>query len=150
VASDSEIITRHLVFVSAMNYLTKEDILDLHIYVVTTYGGLMGIASQDRLNTALNAPQQAMFGADLYPDLASKAAALLYMLIKSRPFIGANEGTGLLALLRFLHINGARLREEISSSELFWLIKSLNHSDMDKERLEEWLRENCEVVEERV
>lgn len=133
-----------------MNYITKEDILDLHMFVVTTYGGLMGIASQDRLQTALSAPKQTMFGSDLYPDIESKAAALLYMLIKSRPFVGANEGTALLALLRFLHINGVRLREEISSSELFWLVKALNHSDMDKERLEEWVRENCEVVEERV
>ena len=32
-----------------MNYLTKDDLLDLHIYAVTCYGGRLGIASQDRL-----------------------------------------------------------------------------------------------------
>lgn len=131
-----------------MNYLTKEDVLDLHTYVATTYGGLMGIASQDRLQTALSAPKQTMFGADLYPDLLSKAAALLYILVKSRPFVGANEGTALLVLLRFLTINHMRLRDDIGSSELFWLIKALNHSDMDKDGLENWLRENSQVQQE--
>jgi len=110
----------------------------------------MGIASQDRLQTALGAPRQTMFGADLYPDVPSKGAALLYMLVKSRPFVGANEGTALLTLLRFLALNGTQLRKDIGSSELFWLIKALNHSDMDKDGLENWLRENSEVVEERM
>ncbi len=125
-----------------MQYLTKEDVLDLHTYAVMRYGGLLGIASQDRLQTALNAPRQEMFGAELYPDLPSKAAALVYLLIKSRPFVGGNEITALMVLLRFLEINAAALRYDIGDSELFWLIRALNFSDMDKEGLEHWLRDN--------
>ena len=129
-----------------MNYLTSEELLDLHAYVLTRYGGLLGIASQDRLRTALDAPRQEMFGAELYPDLSSKAAAMTYMLIKSRPFVGGNECTALMALLRFLNLNGAALRYDIGHSELFWLIRALNHSDMDKERLESWLRDSLVAV----
>ena len=51
-----------------MNYLTKDELLDLHIYAVSPYGGRMGIASQDRLTTVLEAPRQIMFGTELYPD----------------------------------------------------------------------------------
>lgn len=125
-----------------MNYLTKEDLLDLHAYAVTRYGGLLGIASQDRLQTALNAPRQEMFGAELYPDVCSKAAVLMYLLIKSRPFVGGNETTALMALLRFLEINNAALRYDVGDSELVWLVRALNHSDMDKEGLENWLRDS--------
>ena len=125
-----------------MNYLSKEDVLDLHAYVVTRYGGLLGIQSQDRLHTALNAPTQTMFGAELYPDMPSKAAAMTYLLVKSRPFLGGNEGTALMALLRFLAINGVELHPEIGPDELFGLIRSLNHSELDKEGLEDWLRRN--------
>lgn len=125
-----------------MQYLSKEDILDLHAYAVMRYGGLLGISSQDRLQTALNAPRQEMFGTELYHDLCSKAAVLVYLLLKSRPFVGGNEVTALMVLLRFLDINGASLRYDIGDSELAWLIRAINHSDMDKEGLENWLRDS--------
>ena len=92
-----------------MVYLTKDELLDLHAYAITRYGGRLGVSSQDKLLTAIDSPRQAMFGAELYPDVASKAAALTFLLLKSRPFLGANETTALLALLRFLEINGAAL-----------------------------------------
>ena len=131
-----------------MNYLTKEELLDLHAYVVTRYGGLLGISSQDRLQTALGAPIQQMFGAELYPDLPSKVAALVYMLVKSRPFVGGNEGTALMALLRFLSLNGMALRPDIGASELVWLVRALNNSDMEKDGLENWLRSNLVEAKE--
>ncbi len=125
-----------------MNYLTKDDLLDLHAYAVERYGGLLGIKSQDRLQNALNAPRQVMFGAELHPDVVSKAAVLVYSLVKSQPFNGANETTALLALLRFLAINGLALRSVIDAAELGWVIRALNSSDIDKEGLEQWLRES--------
>jgi death-on-curing protein len=125
-----------------VNYLTKDDLLDLHAFAVARYGGLMGIKSQDRLQSVLNAPRQEMFGAELYPDVSSKAAVLVYMLVKSHPFMGGNEATALLALLRFFAINGASLRPEVADADLAWVFRALNHSDMDKEGLEQWLRES--------
>lgn len=123
-----------------MNYLTKDDLLDLHIYAVTCYGGRLGIASQDRMVSALSAPRQAMFGAELYPDLPSKAAAQTFLLLKSRPFLGANEVTALLALLRLLEINGASLGD-VRDGELVQLVRAINYSNVDREGVEIWLRE---------
>jgi death-on-curing protein len=125
-----------------MNYLTRDELLDLHTFAVERYGGLMGIKSQDRLQTVLSAPLQEMFGAELYPDLASKVAVMAYLLVKSHPFMGANDVTALLVLLRLLEINGASLRPEIGTGELAYVFRALNNSDMDKEGLEQWLRES--------
>jgi death on curing protein len=125
-----------------MNYLTKDELLDLHAYAAERYGGLLGIKSQDRLQSVINAPRQEMFGAELYPDVCSKAAVLVYMLLKSHPFMGGNEATALLVLLRFLDLNGAALKPAIGASELAWVFRALNHSDMDKEGLEQWLRDS--------
>jgi death on curing protein len=125
-----------------MNYLTRDELLDLHAFAVERYGGLMGIKSQDRLQTVLTAPLQEMFGAELYPDLASKASVIVYLLVKSHPFMGANDATALLALLRFLEINGAALRPEIGVGELSYVFRALNNSDIDKEGLEQWLRDS--------
>lgn len=125
-----------------MLYLTKDDLLDLHAYVVTRYGGRLGIASQDRLMTVLDAPRQVLFDAELYPDLPSKAAALTFFLIKNRPFLGGNDVTALLALLRFLDVNQACLRAAVEQTELLWLVRAINQSKLDKAGLEQWLRQN--------
>ena len=125
-----------------MRYLSKEELLDLHAYVLTRYGGRLGIASHDRLMTALDAPRQVLFDAELYPDLPSKAAALTFFLLNSRPFLGGNEVTALIALLRFLELNDASLRADVSDVELLWLVRSVNQSDLDKTGVEHWLREN--------
>jgi len=124
-----------------MVYLTKDDLLDLHAFVLTRYGGRLGISSQDRLTNALDAPQQVMFGAELYPDLPSKAAALTFLLLKNRPFVKGNQGTALLALLRFLAVNGADLDPAVAPEDLRDLIRSVDQSRCDKEQLEQWLRE---------
>jgi death-on-curing protein len=125
-----------------VRYLTKQDLLDLHALAIERYGGRMGVASQDGLGRAADAPRQAMFGAELYPDVPSKASALVFLLIKSRPFLGANETTALLALLRFLDINGVALDAAVSDAELLWLVRSINQADIDRDGLEAWLRQN--------
>ena len=123
-----------------MNYLTKDEVLDLHAYIITRYGGRLGIASQDRLISAVDAPRQVMFGAELYPDLPSKAAALTFLIVKNRPFLGANEATALLALLRFLEINYTGLGD-VSEAEILQVVRAINHADIDRAGLERWLRE---------
>lgn len=125
-----------------MNYLSKEELLDLHAFTVEHYGGLLGIKSQDRLQSVLNAPRQEMFGAELYPDLCSKAAVQVYLLVKSHPFMGGNEATALLVLLRFLAINDAALCPTIRESELAWVFRAIGTSDLDKEGFEQWLRKS--------
>ena len=124
-----------------MNYLTKDELLDIHAYILERYGGRMGIASQDRLTHVLDAPRQVMFGVELYPDLPSKAAALTFLIMKSHPFVGANEATALMALLRFLHINNARLDEAVDTN-LGWLARAVSRSELDREGLERWVRDN--------
>lgn len=125
-----------------MNYLTKEDLLDLHAFAVEQYGGLLGIKSQDQLQNVLNTPRQKLFGAELHPDLCSKGAAMVYLIVKSHPFLGANDPTALLALLRFLDLNGVALKPEVGPGELAWVFRALNHSDIDKAGLELWLRDS--------
>src|SRR5262245_33272769 len=132
-----------------MKYLTKDELLDLHAYVVTRYGGRLGIASQDRLTSAVDAPRQILFETELYPELPRKKSALACLRFKKRPFLGGNEGAALLALLRFLDINGARLRGDVSDAELLWLVHAVNNSDLDKAGVEGWLRDNILKIGDR-
>lgn len=124
-----------------MRYLSKHDLMDLHAYVMLRYGGRLGVKSQDKITTALLAPQQVMFGAEMYQDLPSKAAALAFSLLKSRPFVSGNEATALIAVLRFLALNSADLDEETQADELAELIRSVGRSETSKNGLESWLRQ---------
>lgn len=127
---------------NAIAYLHEQDLLDLHTFAVLHYGGLLGIKSQDRLQAVLAAPHRQMFSTELYPDLCSKVAALTFLLLKSHPFVGANNATGLLAMLRFLAINGMVLHPAVDSTAVARVIRHINDGDLDREGLEAWLREN--------
>jgi len=126
-----------------MRYLTLDQLLDLHTFAVTRYGGRQGIKSQDRLQSALTAPQQVIFGTELYADLAGKAAVLGFQLLKNRPFVSANEATALLAMLRFLHDNDAVLSGGVVP--LVDQLRLVMASQLDRDGLEAWLRENLET-----
>ena len=123
-----------------MHYLTCDNLLDLHTFAVERYGGRLGIRSQDRLLQTLAAPQQVMFEAELYPDLASKAAILGFMILKNRPFNGGNEATALLAMLRMLAANGHSI-DDIFPHKLALVLQSVLHSELDQDGLASWLRD---------
>lgn len=129
-----------------MEYLSKNDLLDLHAYAITRYGGRLGIASHDRLMMALNSPRQVLFETELYPDIPSKAAALLFLILKNRPFVSGNEATAVLAMLRFLAINGAALDDRVGDDTIAQLVQSVMQSKIDREGLERWLREHLQTA----
>lgn len=47
-----------------------------------------------------------MFGEDAYPDVWTKAAALLLSIVKNHPLVDGNKRLGWLATAVFLDING--------------------------------------------
>ncbi len=127
-----------------MNYLDRDDLLDLHTFAIERFGGRLGVRSQDQLISAIQAPQQVMFGQELYPDLASKAAALSFRILKNRPFVDGNESTALLALLRFLEINGATL-DHLPPEALAEILDRVLYSEIQSDELADWLRERLET-----
>ena len=122
-----------------MHYLIRDQLLDLHTFVVERYGGRMGIRSQDRLLAVINAPQQVMFGVELYPDLAGKVAALGFMILKNRPFNGGNELTALLGMLRMIAANGCHFDQQFPQ-RLGEMMRGVLRSQCDRDDLADWLR----------
>jgi death on curing protein len=122
-----------------MQYLLDDDILDLHTFAVQRFGGRLGIRSQDRLEAVVSLPQLSMFGTELYPDLPSKLGAVGYMMLKDRPFNGANEATTMLMLLRLLAING--LTWDVGfPRQLASALQGVLHSEWTQDIFTEWLR----------
>lgn len=86
-----------------MRYLTVEEVLEVNAAVM---GGKHTLRDQGLLESAVARPQASAFGVDAYPDLASKAAALLHSLILNHAFVDGNKRTAVLSALVFLDLNG--------------------------------------------
>jgi death on curing protein len=61
------------------------------------------------LESAVARPQAMAFGTDAYPDLDSKAAALLHSLARNHALVDGNKRLALSAVIAFYGINGRRL-----------------------------------------
>jgi len=61
------------------------------------------------LEGSLARPRTSLFGAEAYPTLSLKGAALIHSIITSRPLIDGNKGTGWTLLITFLMLNGVEL-----------------------------------------
>ncbi len=58
------------------------------------------------LASALARPATTIFGADAYPSLDRKAAALLESVVKNHPFFDGNKRSGWTLMVSFLWLNG--------------------------------------------
>lgn len=73
--------------------------------IVDASGGSQGVCDRGRLEAALAAMRQEVFGKDLYPTIFEKAAVLTRGIIADHPFIDGNKRTGMMAAIIFLNLN---------------------------------------------
>jgi death-on-curing protein len=111
-----------------MRYLTVEEVLEINAEVM---GGEHALREQGLLESAIARPQASAFGTDAYPDLASKAAALLHSLILNHAFVDGNKRTAVLSTLVFLDLNGYTIRWEQNEALHFVLDLTTHQIDIE-------------------
>lgn len=74
-----------------------------------TIGPDVQVRDHGLLEAAVARPQTSVFGADAYPGLNEKAAALVHSIVGNHALVDGNKRLGLAALLAFLGVNGSRL-----------------------------------------
>ena len=104
-----------------MKYLTAEQVLFIHARLIEETGGEHGLLDLGLLRSAVGRPQASFDGQDLYPDLFSKAAAMLESLIGNHAFLDGNIRTAITAAGLFLRINGYRMIASNQELEEFTL-----------------------------
>ena len=88
-----------------MIYLTLDDL----VHVATrTLGHAPEVRDAGLLESACARPQAGAFGADAYPTMHLKAAALLHSLARNHALVDGNKRLALAATLAFYGINGWR------------------------------------------
>jgi death-on-curing protein len=121
-------------------YLALAEVVELHARVIEAASGTAGLRDLGALESAVAQPRAMFGGADLYPDLAAKAAALGFALIRNHPFLDGNKRTGHAAMEVFLMLNGRELRASVPDAEA--IIIGVAAGEYKRERLASWLTDH--------
>jgi len=113
-----------------MNILSLEQLLEIHVLVVEATGGSQGLRDLGRLEAAIAAQTQNIFGEELYPSILDKAAALMRGIIADHPFVDGNKRTAMLAGLTLLEINGITFSAQEGEIEDFAVRIAVEHLDV--------------------
>jgi death-on-curing protein len=127
-----------------LRHLALVEVLELHQRILEQTGGLAGVRDLGALKSALAQPGMTFGGADLYPDLPAKAAALGFSLIQNHPFVDGNKRTGHAALEALLLLNGFELAASVDEAEA--TVIAIATGQVNREGLTEWLRARMKPV----
>ena len=127
-----------------MKYLSPEQVLFIHALLIQETGGSFGVRDIGLLEAAVARSQGTFDGDDLYPDLLSKAAAMLQSLVENHPFVDGNKRVGITATGLFLKMNGVRLIAESKELEEFTL--GIAKGGMDISEIRAWLEQKIEDI----
>jgi death-on-curing protein len=92
-------------------------------------GGQVTMRDAGLLEAAAARPRATAFGADAYPDLHAKAAALVHSLARNHAFVDGNKRLALGALVAFCGINGLRLA--LTNDAAYELIMQVAVGELD-------------------
>jgi len=127
-----------------MHYLSPAQVLFIHVRLITETGGSQGVRDLGLLAAAVARPQATFDGNDLYPDLFTKAAALMDSLVNNHPFIDGNKRVGITAAALFLQHNSRQLMVTNAALEAFTLQVAQGQKTVAE--MAAWFSANCSII----
>jgi death-on-curing protein len=119
-------------------YLDRDDVL---VAGAAAVGVELRVADYGLLDAAVARPQATVFGVDAYPDLFTKAAALLQSLARNPALVDGNKRTAWAATWTFLYINGVELQPDFDVDDAENFMNSVaTNADLQLEELAEKLQ----------
>jgi death-on-curing protein len=106
-------------------YLDLDDLL----YIAGTVLPSVDMRDVGLLESALARPQASAFGSDAYPELHTKAVALLHSVASNHGLVDGNKRLALAATIAFLGINGWRLT--LTNDEAYDLVIAVASGELD-------------------
>lgn len=123
----------------SIEFLTIEQVLEIHKNQVELYGGSTGIRDLNLLESALAMPQSGLRNEYLHKDLCEMASAYLFHIVQNHPFIDGNKRVGLVCALMFLLNNKIKLK--INDKEgLYNLVLNIAQGKTNKPEITSFFR----------
>jgi death-on-curing protein len=128
-----------------MKFFTVEEIALIHMQIIDASGGSHGIRDVGRLESAVAAQTQSVYGKDLYYTAFSKAAALAKAIIADHAFVDGNKRTGIMLAVIFLERNSIHTQIADFDLENFAVQIAVDH--LSVEDIAIWLQCHSEYLE---
>jgi len=119
-----------------IEYLDLDDIVELATQLI---GDPPPIRDIGLLGSAVARPQTTAFGEDAYPDIWTKASALLQSIVGNHALVDGNKRLGWLSTAVFLEINGVSVTAA-SSDAVYDVVVWIASSHQTVEEIAERLR----------
>ena len=119
-----------------IEYLDLDDLVEL---ARTLLGDTPPIRDVGLLGSAAARPQTTAFGQDAYPDVLTKAAALLQSIVNNHALVDGNKRLGWLATAVFLELNGITA-SRASNDDVYALVMWIASSNPDLDDITTRLR----------
>jgi death on curing protein len=117
-------------------HLTTEQALRIARHAV---GGPVDVRDLGLLDAAVHRPRASVLGQDAYPDLFTKAAALMHSLARNHPLVDGNKRLAWLAMYVFCARNGVEL--DPTDDDAYDLVVSVAAGTIDDvDAIAAWLR----------
>lgn len=109
-----------------MIYLTLDELL---LVAERAIGQQVLIRDAGLLESALARPQTVLLGEDAYPDIHTKAAALLHSICSNHALVDGNKRLALAGAIAFLGVNGWQLT--LTNDEAYDLVIAVASGGLD-------------------
>jgi len=119
---------------------TPEAVKAIHAEVLAAHGGSAGLRDAALLESAVAAPQATMMGEPVFTEAVEMAAAYLFYLCRSHPFVDGNKRTALATCLVFLSENQLLPDEELNLEAWEALTLEVAASRLDRAEATDRLR----------
>lgn len=116
------------------------DLSDVVLLAGLVLGNPPPIRDLGLLSSAVERPKTTLFGADAYPDLMTKAAALLHSIVKNHALVDGNKRLAWLATAVFLETNGVGVAD-ISNNDVYRFVMRVAATDLTLGEITELLGE---------
>lgn len=110
-----------------VEFLDTDDLIDLAAMLL---GDPPPVRDVGLLGSAAARPQTTVTGADAYPDLWTKAAALLHSIVENHALVDGNKRLGWLATAVFLEINGVEATTA-TDDDVYHLVVEVASTELD-------------------
>lgn len=122
-----------------MRYLTLSELTYINGRVVKNAQLLSGkqkVRDSALLEAAVARPQASAFGADAYPTLPEKVAALFHSIARNHPYTDGNKRTATVAAIFMFEVNGQSVAWQ--AAEALTIFIEVAEGRMDQPALAEW------------
>lgn len=124
-------------------FLDLEDLFDVAMIVL---GREPEVRDLGLLDSAVHRPRSSMFGTEAYPDLLSKAAALLESLARNHGLVDGNKRLAWAAVAVFLLDNGRSILD-VDQDEAYDFVISVASGELELADMAAWLAANVAALE---